>query len=143
MCSRPSVCVNSAWIGLRSLTYNQIERQIVDIQVTGSRVGQVNALSVMTIGGFSFAQPSRVTASARFGDDNIVDIEREVELGGEIHSKGVMILSGYLGQTYAADAPLSMAASVVFEQNYGEVDGDSASVAELCALYCQQSRVCL
>ncbi|WP_297813805.1 ATP-binding protein [uncultured Methylophaga sp.] len=119
---------------LRSLTYNQIERQIVDIQVTGSQVGQVNALSVMTIGGFSFAQPSRVTASARFGDDNIVDIEREVELGGEIHSKGVMILSGYLGQTYAADAPLSMAASVVFEQNYGEVDGDSASVAELCAL---------
>jgi lon-related putative ATP-dependent protease len=128
---------------LRSQSYNLIERQIVDIQVTGNQVGQVNALSVMTIGGFSFAQPSRVTASARFGDDNIVDIEREVELGGEIHSKGVMILSGYLGQTYAADSPLSMAASVVFEQNYGEVDGDSASVAELCALLSAISAVSL
>lgn len=119
---------------LRGLSYNQIERQIIDIDVMGNEIGQVNALSVMSIGGFSFAQPSRVTASARFGDDNIVDIEREVDLGGEIHSKGVLILSGYLGKTYAADAPLSMSASIVFEQNYGEVDGDSASVAELCAL---------
>lgn len=119
---------------LRSQIYNQIEREIIDIDVIGNHVGQVNALSVMSIGGFSFAQPSRVTASARFGDDNIVDIEREVDLGGEIHAKGVLILSGYLGKTYAADAPLSMSASIVFEQNYGEVDGDSASVAELCAL---------
>lgn len=119
---------------LRGLSFNQIERQIVDIDVMGNEVGQVNALSVMSIGGFSFALPSRVTASARFGDDNIVDIEREVDLGGEIHSKGVLILSGYLGKTYAADTPLSMSASIVFEQNYGEVDGDSASVAELCAL---------
>lgn len=119
---------------LRSQIYNQIERQIIDIDVNGHQVGQVNALSVMSIGGFSFAQPSKVTASARFGDDNIVDIEREVDLGGEIHAKGVLILSGYLGKTYAADAPLSMSASIVFEQNYGEVDGDSATVAELCAL---------
>jgi lon-related putative ATP-dependent protease len=119
---------------LRSQIYSQIERQVIDIDVIGNQVGQVNALSVLSIGGFSFAQPSRVTASARFGDDNIIDIEREVELGGDIHSKGVLILSGYLGKTYAADAPLSMAASIVFEQSYGEVDGDSASVAELCAL---------
>lgn len=119
---------------LRGQIYNQIERQIIDIDVLGNQTGQVNALSVMSIGGFSFAQPSRVTASARFGDDNIVDIEREVDLGGEIHAKGVLILSGYLGKTYAADAPLSMSASIVFEQNYGEVDGDSATVAELCAL---------
>lgn len=119
---------------LRALIYSQIERQVIDIDVQGNQVGQVNALSVLGIGGFSFAQPSRVTASARFGDDNIIDIEREVELGGDIHSKGVLILSGYLGKTYAADAPLSMSASIVFEQSYGEVDGDSASVAELCAL---------
>lgn len=119
---------------LRAQIYSQIERQVIDIDVLGNQVGQVNALSVLSIGGFSFAQPSRVTASARFGDDNIIDIEREVELGGDIHSKGVLILSGYLGKTYAADAPLSMSASIVFEQSYGEVDGDSASVAELCAL---------
>lgn len=119
---------------LRAQIYSQIERQVIDIDVQGNQVGQVNALSVLSIGGFSFAQPSRVTASARFGDDNIIDIEREVELGGDIHTKGVLILSGYLGKTYAADAPLSMSASIVFEQSYGEVDGDSASVAELCAL---------
>ena len=119
---------------MRGQIFNQIERQVIDINVSGNQVGQVNALSVMGIGGFSFGQPSRVTASARFGDDNIVDIEREVDLGGDIHAKGVLILSGYLGKTYAADAPLSMSASIVFEQNYGEVDGDSATVAELCAL---------
>ncbi len=128
---------------LRGQIYNQIERQIIDIDVVGHHIGQVNALSVMSIGGFSFAQPSRVTASARFGDDNIVDIEREVELGGEIHAKGVLILSGYLGKTYAADSPLSMSAGVVFEQNYGEVDGDSATVAELCALLSSISGVSL
>jgi lon-related putative ATP-dependent protease len=119
---------------MRGQIYNQIERQVIDIDVSGNQIGQVNALSVMGIGGFSFGQPSRVTASARFGDDNIVDIEREVELGGDIHAKGVLILSGYLGRAYAADAPLSMTASIVFEQNYGEVDGDSATVAEICAL---------
>lgn len=119
---------------IRCGLYRHIERDIIDITVDGARVGQVNALSVMEIGGFSFAQPSRVTASARFGDDTIIDIEREVELGGSIHAKGVMILSGYLGETYSADRALSMSASIVFEQNYGEVEGDSATVAELCAL---------
>lgn len=119
---------------LRGQIHDQIDRQVIDIDVTGHQVGQVNALSVMSLGDFSFGQPSRVTASARFGDDNIVDIEREVDLGGDIHAKGVLILSGYLGTTYAADSPLSMSASIVFEQNYGEVDGDSATVAELCAL---------
>ncbi|KGM05967.1 ATP-dependent protease La Type II [Methylophaga thiooxydans] len=119
---------------LRGQIHDQIDRQVIDIDVTGHQIGQVNALSVMSLGGFSFGQPSRVTASARFGDDNIVDIEREVDLGGDIHAKGVLILSGYLGTTYAADSPLSMSASIVFEQNYGEVDGDSATVAELCAL---------
>lgn len=128
---------------MRGQIYNQIERQVIDIDVSGNQVGQVNALSVMGIGGFSFGQPSRVTASARFGDDNIVDIEREVELGGDIHAKGVLILSGYLGRAYAADAPLSMTASIVFEQNYGEVDGDSATVAEICALLSSVASVSL
>lgn len=119
---------------LRSQIYQQIERNIIDISTSGAVIGQINALSVLGIGGFSFGQPSRVTVSARYGDDNIIDIEREVDLGGDIHSKGVLILSGYLGRTYASDNPLSMSASIVFEQNYGEVDGDSATVAELCAL---------
>lgn len=128
---------------MRGQIYNQIERQVIDIDVSGNQIGQVNALSVMGIGGFTFGQPSRVTASARFGDDNIVDIEREVELGGDIHAKGVLILSGYLGRAYAADAPLSMTASIVFEQNYGEVDGDSATVAEICALLSSVASVSL
>lgn len=119
---------------LRGQIHDHIDRQVINIDVKGNQIGQVNALSVMSLAGFSFGQPSRVTASARFGDDNIVDIEREVDLGGDIHAKGVLILNGYLGTNYAADSPLSMSASIVFEQNYGEVDGDSATVAELCAL---------
>ncbi|EMR12380.1 ATP-dependent protease La Type II [Methylophaga lonarensis MPL] len=112
----------------------QIQRNVIQIDVRGSVVGQVNALSVLTTGSFSFGQPARVTANCRYGDDTIIDIEREVELGGSIHAKGVLILSGYLGATYSQDKPLSMAASLVFEQNYGEIEGDSATVAELCAL---------
>jgi len=128
---------------LRGQIHDQIDRQVIDIDVTGNQIGQVNALSVMSLAGFNFGQPSRVTARARFGDDNIVDIEREVDLGGDIHAKGVLILSGYLGTTYAADSPLSMSASIVFEQNYGEVDGDSATVAELCALLSSIAEVSL
>lgn len=119
---------------IRGLIYEQIERHVTQIDVAGECVGQVNALSVLTAGGFSFAQPSRLTANCRYGNGEIVDIEREVELGGEIHSKGIMIMSGYLGATYAKDRPLSISASLVFEQSYGEVDGDSATLAELCAL---------
>jgi lon-related putative ATP-dependent protease len=111
-----------------------IERNITRIIVTGKLVGEVNALSVLGIGEYSFGQPSRLTANCRFGDGDIIDIEREVELGGDLHTKGVLIMSGYLGSTYAKDKPLSMSASLVFEQSYGEVDGDSATAAELCAL---------
>jgi len=119
---------------VRGELYQSIERGITQIQVSGSEIGQVNALSVLSAGELSFGQPSRLTANCRFGDGDIVDIEREVELGGDLHSKGMLIMSGYLGSTYAKDKPLSMSASLVFEQNYGEVDGDSATVAELCAL---------
>jgi len=119
---------------VRGELYQYIERDITQINVSGNKVGQVNALSVLSVGELSFGQPSRLTANCRFGDGEIIDIEREVELGGDLHSKGMMIMSGYLGSTYAKDKPLSMSASLVFEQNYGEVDGDSATVAELCAL---------
>lgn len=112
----------------------QIQRSVIQIDLRGSIVGQVNALSILTMGTFSFAQPAKVTANCRYGDDTIIDIEREVDLGGSVHAKGVLILSGYMGATYSQDRPLSMTASLVFEQNYGEIDGDSATVAELCAL---------
>ena len=119
---------------IRGQLIEHIDRKITRIKVTGTHVGEVNALTVLGIGEYSFGQPSRLTANCRFGDGDIIDIEREVELGGDLHSKGVLIMSGYLGSTYAKDQPLSMSASLVFEQSYGEVDGDSATAAELCAL---------
>jgi predicted ATP-dependent protease len=97
-------------------------------------VGQVNGLSVLRLGRFSFGQPSRITARVRMGSGKVMDIEREVDLGGPLHSKGVLILSSYLASHFATDQPLSLSASLVFEQSYGGVDGDSASSAELYAL---------
>jgi predicted ATP-dependent protease len=97
-------------------------------------VGQVNGLSVMMLGNFPFGQPNRITARVRLGGGELIDIEREVELGGPLHSKGVLILSGFLGSRYVPDTPLSLSASLVFEQSYNGVDGDSASSAELYAL---------
>jgi predicted ATP-dependent protease len=94
----------------------------------------VNGLSVIELGGFAFGRPSRITARVRLGGGSVIDIEREVELGGPIHSKGVLILSGFLAGRYAPDHPLSVSASIVFEQSYGAVEGDSASLAELYAL---------
>ena len=104
-------------------------------------MGQVNGLSVIRLGNFSFGQPSRITARVRIGGHKVIDIEREAKLGGPIHSKGVMILSGYLGSHYSLDHPLSLTASVVFEQSYGEVEGDSASSAELYALISALSNI--
>jgi predicted ATP-dependent protease len=89
---------------------------------------------VITLGDLSFGQPSRITATTRLGTGKIVDIERDAELGGPLHSKGVMILSALLSGRYARIQPLSLSASLVFEQSYAEVEGDSASLAELCAL---------
>ena len=119
---------------LRERVQEMIQRGTILIDTTGERVGQVNGLSVIGLGNFSFGQPSRITARVRMGKGRVIDIEREVELGGPIHSKGVLILSSFLGARYAADYPLSLSASLVFEQSYGGVDGDSASMAELCAL---------
>jgi len=119
---------------IRERMQEQIKRGTVLIDTGGEQVGQINGLSVLQLGGFAFGRPSRITARIRLGEGKVVDIEREVELGGALHSKGVLILSGFLGARYATDYPLSLSASLVFEQSYGGVDGDSASSAELYAL---------
>lgn len=111
------------------------------IDTTGLRVGQVNGLSVLRLGDYDFGRPSRITASVGPGREGIVDIERQVELGGPLHSKGVLILGGYLREKYAADLPLTLAAHLGFEQSYSGVEGDSASSAELYALLSALSRV--
>jgi len=109
-------------------------RDFIMISTDGQKVGQINGLSVMQMGNYSFGSPSRITARIRIGKGEVVDIEREVELSGPIHSKGVLILSSYLGAKFASDRPLSLSASLVFEQSYSGVEGDSASSAELYAL---------
>jgi lon-related putative ATP-dependent protease len=119
---------------LRERVQERIQRGTILIDTDGERVGQVNGLSVISLGNYAFGQPSRITARVRMGGGKVIDIEREVDLGGPIHSKGVLILSSFLGARYAADYPLSLSASLVFEQSYGGVEGDSASMAELCAL---------
>ncbi len=118
-----------------------IQRDTLLIDTDGACVGQVNGLSVIDLGEFRFGFPVRITATTRIGAGKVVDIEREVELGGAIHSKGVMILSAALSSRYASEVPLSLHGNVVFEQSYGGVDGDSASVAELCALLSSLSGV--
>ena len=119
---------------LRERVYEMITRDIVLLSTEGEAVGQINGLSVIELGGFAFGRPTRLTARVRLGAGKVIDIEREVELGGPIHSKGVMILSGFLAARYALELPLSLSATIVFEQSYGGVEGDSASSAELYAL---------
>ena len=119
---------------IRERMQEEIRRGTILIDVDGAREGQVNGLSVVDFGGRLFGRPNRITARVRFGKGEVVDIEREVDLGGPLHSKGVLILSGYLGEHFARERPLAFSASLVFEQSYGGVDGDSASSAELYAL---------
>jgi lon-related putative ATP-dependent protease len=119
---------------VRERIQEEIQRGTILIDTRGAKVGQVNGLSVITLGQFAFGRPSRITARVRLGRGEVVDIEREVALGGPIHSKGVLILASYLGARYAMDRPLSLSASLVFEQSYSGVEGDSASSAELYAL---------
>jgi predicted ATP-dependent protease len=128
---------------MRERMQEAIRRGTVLIDTDGERVGQVNALSVLVLGDFSFGQPSRITATARVGRGQVVDIEREVKLGGAHHSKGVLILSSFFAQRYAKNKTLALNGSLVFEQTYGAVDGDSASVAELCALLSALSGVAI
>lgn len=111
-----------------------IERNIMLVDTSSSKVGQINGLSVTSYGGYAFGRPVRITASVRVGTGEVMDVEREVALGGPLHSKGVLIISSYLSSTYARDLPHSLHASIVFEQSYGGIDGDSASSTELYAI---------
>lgn len=126
---------------LRDRGQEVMERGIVLVDTEGAKVGQVNGLSVLQLGSFAFGRPTRITARVRLGAGRVTDIEREVKLGGPLHSKGVMILWGFLAGRYALDGPLALAASLVFEQSYGGVDGDSASSTELYALLSALSEV--
>jgi predicted ATP-dependent protease len=119
---------------LRDRMQEMIVDKIALIETSGTRVGQINGLSIIELGGFVFGRPTRISCQVRSGSGQLVDIEREVELGGPIHSKGVLILSGFLAGRYALDTPLSLQASLVFEQSYSGVEGDSASSAELYVL---------
>jgi len=119
---------------LRDQLYEAILRDTLMIDTQGTVTGQVNGLSVIDLGNFAFAQPTRITATTRLGEGELVNIEREVKLSGAIHSKGVLILASFLAARYARNQPLALSASLVFEQSYGLVEGDSASLAELCAL---------
>jgi lon-related putative ATP-dependent protease len=118
----------------RDHLYESIRRGEVMIDCEGDVIGQVNGMTVIELGNFSYGAPTRITATTRLGEGELVDIERESELGGPIHSKGVFILTSFLGARYSRNVPLSLAASLTFEQSYSGVEGDSASLAELCAL---------
>lgn len=111
------------------------------ISTSGFKVGQINGLTIMTIGDYSFGKPSKITVNTYTGKSGIINIEREVEMSGSTHSKGVYILSGYLGEMFAQDIPLSLTASICFEQLYNGVDGDSASSTEAYALLSSLSGV--
>ncbi|HVV67502.1 MAG TPA: ATP-binding protein [Gammaproteobacteria bacterium] len=123
---------------VRQNFYESIQRNFVLIQTTGETIGQINGLTVIELGHFSFGHPTRITAIVHPGSGHIIDIEREVELSGPIHAKGVLILTGFLVGRYVTDASFSLSASLVFEQTYGTVEGDSASAAEL---YCLLSAI--
>ena len=111
------------------------------VDTDGAKTGQINGLSVYQVGHFAFGTPTRITATTRPGEGRVIDIQREVQLGGAIHSKGVLILSSFLASRFSGKRPFSLSASLTFEQTYGEVEGDSASLAELCALLSSLSGV--
>ena len=119
---------------LAELNWQSILEQQVQIDTSGDVVGQINGLTVVGIGGVEFGEPSRITATVHYGDGDIIDIERKAELSGNIHTKGIMILTAYLANLFAKQEPMPLSATLVFEQSYHEVDGDSASLAELCCL---------
>lgn len=112
----------------------EFDENVIMVSTVGEVVGQVNGLSVVDYGDYSFGQPTRITAQTYMGEEGVINIDRESEMAGPLHNKGHLTLVGYLGGTYAQNQPLSLSASLAFEQNYGGVDGDSASSAELYAL---------
>ncbi len=119
---------------MRERIQEEIQRGTLLVETDGERVGQINGLAVLQMHDFAFGRPTRISCRVRLGKGQVVDIEREVALGGPLHSKGVLILASYLGTRFAREMPLSLSASLVFEQSYSGVDGDSASSAELYAL---------
>ena len=118
-----------------------IKENTLLINTKGSFVGEINGLTVMTIGDYSFGKPAKITVNTYTGKEGVVNIEREVEMSGSTHSKGVYILSGYLGELFAQDIPLCLTASICFEQLYNGVDGDSASSTELYGLLSSLSEI--
>ncbi len=126
----------------KALRSNRLEEKIgelieegkIMVDTTESVVGQVNGIAIYNMGDYIFGKPTRITARTYMGSKGIVNIERESKLSGNIHDKGVMIINGYLGGKYAQDKPISLSASIAFEQSYGNIDGDSASITEVCAL---------
>lgn len=126
---------------VRERLQEAIRRDDILVASSGESIGQVNGLAVFQLGEHAFGYPTRITARTRLGKGEVIDIEREVKLGGPIHSKGVLILGGFLGSRYASDVPLSLSATLVFEQSYASVEGDSASLAELCALLSSLAQV--
>ena len=118
-----------------------LEKGFTLIDTVGKRVGVINGLSVLNTGEYSFGRPSRITVTTSLGNKGIVNIEREVDMSGPIHNKGVLILSGYLYENFAQEFPISLNANICFEQNYGGVDGDSATGAELYALLSSLSNI--
>ena len=128
---------------IKDRIYEAIQRGTILIETKGKAIGQVNGVAVLDLGNFSFGHPLKITALTRLGKGGVVNIEREAKLSGPTHDKGMMILSAYLAATYAKDFPLSMTATLVFEQSYGKVYGDSASCAELFALLSSLSEAAL
>jgi ATP-dependent Lon protease len=133
--------VNHAYSSMveRQGLYESKMKEMIDegtilIDTKGKRVGQINGLAVYGNGNFSFGKPSRITATTSLGNGNIINVEREAGLSGNTHNKGILIIAGYFRETFGKKIPLSFTASIVFEQGYGTIDGDSASVTEICAL---------
>jgi predicted ATP-dependent protease len=118
-----------------------IKKKHILIELTGKKTGQVNALSIIDMGDLRIGKPSKITCTINMGKEGVITVEREVELSGPIHTKGVMILNGYLTEHFFQDKPISLTARLVFEQSYAEVDGDSASSTELYALLSALSKV--
>ncbi|NLK21869.1 MAG: AAA family ATPase [Epulopiscium sp.] len=118
-----------------------MKNNLIMIDCDGGKIGQINGLAVLDTGDYKFAKPSRITATTYMGESGIINIEKEAEMSGSIHDKGVHVLAGYLGQTYAQEFPLSLSCRICFEQNYNGVDGDSASSTELYAILSSLSEV--
>ena len=129
--------------GYEDKVYEQVLNNTLMIETQGSQMGQINGLAVYDVGEYCFGRPLKITATTYQGKAGIINIEKEAKLSGAIHTKGTHVIAGYLGQTYAQESPLSLSSRICFEQNYGGIDGDSASSAELYAIYSSLSDIAL